>query len=128
MLTGNVHGDIHFLKIDVEGAERSVLQGCNFLRFRPWLLAIEATVPCTYTPSHEEWEHLVLGAGYEFALFNQINRYYVAREHVGRKGRIQTPSVGSSVEREILVAGNPFGAFEYRRRAQRCASTCILKL
>jgi FkbM family methyltransferase len=104
ILTGNVPGDIHFLKIDVEGAERSVLQGCNFNRFRPWLLAIEATVPCTYTPSHEEWEHLVFDAGYEFALFNQINRYYVAREHFGRKGRIQTPSVLSSVEREIPVA------------------------
>jgi FkbM family methyltransferase len=96
--SGNVHGEIHFLKIDVEGAERSVLEGCNFNRFRPWLLAIEATVPCTYTPSHEEWEHLVLGAGYEFALFNEINRYYVAREHAGRKRRVQTPSFPSSRE------------------------------
>jgi hypothetical protein len=51
-------------------------------------------VPCTYTPSHEEWERLVLGAGYEFALFNEINRYYVAREHAGRKG--QTPSFPTS--------------------------------
>jgi FkbM family methyltransferase len=102
--TGNVHGEIHFLKIDVEGAERIVLEGADFNRFRPWLLAIEATVPCTYTPSHEEWEHLVFDAGYEFALFNQVNRYYVAREHFDRKGRIQTPSVLSSVEREIPVA------------------------
>jgi len=87
----HVRGEIHFLKIDVEGAERGVLEGCDFNRFRPWLLAIEATVPCTYTPSHEEWEHLVLGAGYEFALFNQINRYYVAREHAERMGRVRAP-------------------------------------
>jgi Methyltransferase FkbM domain len=84
--------DIHFLKIDVEGMERSVLEGSDFKHFRPWLLAIEATVPCTYTPCHEEWEHIVLGAGYEFALFHQINRYYVAREHAADlKGWIQPP-------------------------------------
>ena len=82
--------DIHFLKIDVEGMERSVLEGSDFKHFRPWLLAIEATVPCTYTPCHEEWEHIV--AGYEFALFHQINRYYVAREHAADlKGWIQPP-------------------------------------
>ena len=52
--------DIHFLKIDVEGMERSVLEGSDFKHFRPWLLAIEATVPCTYTPCHEEWEHIAL--------------------------------------------------------------------
>jgi len=85
----HVRGDIHFLKIDVEGAEKSVLDGCDFTRFRPWLLAIEATVPCTYTPCHEEWEQQVLDAGYEFALFHEINRYYVAREHIERKRRIR---------------------------------------
>jgi FkbM family methyltransferase len=38
-------GEIHFLKIDVEGAEKSVLEGADFNRFRPWLLVIESTVP-----------------------------------------------------------------------------------
>lgn len=88
----HVRGEIHFLKIDVEGAERSVLEGCDFQRFRPWLLAIEATYPCTLTPSHAEWEQLVIDAGYEFALFNTINRYYVAREHADRKSRIKAPA------------------------------------
>ena len=86
-----VRGNIHFLKIDVEGAEKSVLEGCDFDRFRPWLLAVEATEPCTYTPSHEEWEHLVFAAGYELALFHEINRYYVARERIELKGRIRPP-------------------------------------
>jgi Methyltransferase FkbM domain len=86
-----VRGDIHFLKIDVEGAERSVLQGCDFNRFRPWVLVIEATVPNTQTPCHEEWEDLVLRTGYEFALFHGVNRYYVARERLGLKAIIQQP-------------------------------------
>lgn len=73
-------GDIHFLKIDVEGAEVNVIQGCDFARFRPWVMAIEATVPATHTPCYEGWEPIVLAAGYEFALAADINRYYIARE------------------------------------------------
>jgi hypothetical protein len=94
-----VHGDIHFLKIDVEGAEKSVLQGCDFNRFRPWLLVVEATLPTTQTPCYEEWEDLVLGAGYEFALFHEVNRYYVARERLGLKRLIQQPESTTSVQR-----------------------------
>jgi hypothetical protein len=95
-----VHGDIHFLKIDVEGAEKSVLQGCDFNRFRPWLLVIEATLPTTQTPCYEEWEDLVLGAGYEFALSHEVNRYYVARERLGLKTLIQHPELTqASVQR-----------------------------
>ena len=36
----HVKGQIHFMKIDVEGAERDALVGCNFQRFRPWILAM----------------------------------------------------------------------------------------
>ena len=31
-------GPIHFLKIDVEGAEKAVLQGLDLSRWRPWIL------------------------------------------------------------------------------------------
>jgi FkbM family methyltransferase len=85
--------DIHFLKIDVEGAELDVIQSCDFTAYRPWILAIESTVPGTYIDAHEEWEPLVLGAGYEFALFHQINRYYVARERCALAPRIKPPLV-----------------------------------
>src|SRR5262249_51991851 len=50
----HVHNDIHFLKIDVEGAEQSVLEGCNFHRFRPWVVVVEATEPLTTVQTHEE--------------------------------------------------------------------------
>lgn len=83
----HVIGPIHFLKVDVEGTEETVLKGADFERFRPWLLAIEATIPCTFTPNHT-WEPMIIAAGYEFALFSVINRYYVAKEHSERKSRI----------------------------------------
>ena len=36
---------IHFLKIDVEGAEAEVLEGLNLERIRPWIIVIEANEP-----------------------------------------------------------------------------------
>jgi FkbM family methyltransferase len=42
---------IHFMKIDVEGAESLVLRGADFERFRPWVILIEATLPRSSEPS-----------------------------------------------------------------------------
>ena len=90
--------DIHFLKIDVEGAERSVLLGADFTRHRPWVLAIEAIAPISlHGPdlgsvtdrdtlsaiAHDtrgDWEDLVLAADYVFVQFDGLNCFYVAAE------------------------------------------------
>jgi FkbM family methyltransferase len=72
--------EVHFLKIDVEGAEHKVIAGADWKRHRPWILVIEATVPRTTTASHAAWEPDVLAAGYLPACFDGLNRYYVARE------------------------------------------------
>lgn len=77
----HVTGEIHFLKIDVEGFEGEVLKGMDFQRWRPWVLVIEATLPGQRTTNHETWEHLVLPHGYRYAYFDGLNRYYVADEH-----------------------------------------------
>lgn len=76
----HVDGPIHFLKIDVEGHEREVIEGGNWEQWRPVVLVIEATVPHTQIPSHEQWEKLVLGADYVFAASDGLNRFYVRAE------------------------------------------------
>lgn len=73
-------GPIHFLKIDVEGGEREVLEGADFGRFRPWIILVEATEPGTQTVNHEKWEPLLLEAGYDWVWFDGLNRYYIAHE------------------------------------------------
>lgn len=77
----HVKGDIHFLKIDVEGFEGEVLKGMDFVRWRPWVLVIEATLPNSRETNHASWEAMVTGQRYRFVWFDGLNRYYVAEEH-----------------------------------------------
>src|SRR5882724_10050975 len=73
--------DIHFLKIDVEGSERAVLEGADFSMYRPWVVLVEATAPSQPTPSYEAWEPILVDAAYVFVWFDGLNRFYVAKEH-----------------------------------------------
>ena len=72
---------VHFLKIDVEGYERQVLLGANFANVRPWIVLLEAVRPTTTEATYGSWEPLMLEAGYKFAYFDGLNRYYIAEEH-----------------------------------------------
>lgn len=76
-------GEIHFLKVDVEGAEREVLEGIDLKMRRPWVVLVEATKPNSSVQNHEEWEDLLTGRGYRMTLFDGLNRFYVAEEHAG---------------------------------------------
>jgi FkbM family methyltransferase len=73
--------EVHFLKIDVEGAERAVLEGADFEQVRPWIVVVEATTPLSTERSEHLWEHILLQAGYQRAFFDGLNLYYVAQEH-----------------------------------------------
>jgi FkbM family methyltransferase len=72
---------IHFLLVDVEGAEQEVLSSIDLRRWRPWVLVIEATKPNSTVSTHGEWEDGILAAGYEYCLFDGLSRFYVAKEH-----------------------------------------------
>lgn len=83
--------DIHFLKIDVEGAERDVLQSMDLKRFRPWIILVEATAPRIPEPNHHLWEELLTNCGYQFAYFDGLNRFYVADEHFDLAQALKVP-------------------------------------
>lgn len=72
---------IHFLKVDVEGAEASVLRGLSLDRHRPWIIVVEALDPVSQTVRVEEWEPRLLAAGYTLVHFDGLNRFYLGREH-----------------------------------------------
>lgn len=68
------------LKIDVEGAEAMVIAGADLARTRPKVVVVEAVAPGSMAPAHQEWEPAILAAGYDLALFDNLNRWYVAND------------------------------------------------
>ena len=75
---------IHFLKIDVEGAERAVVLGGDFTSFRPWILVIESQGPKASATDDGDFEELILKADYRFVYLDALNRFYVASEQYER--------------------------------------------
>jgi FkbM family methyltransferase len=84
-------GSIDFMKIDVEGFEREVLEGGDWTRFRPRVLVVEATRPNSTVPTWQDWEPFILGQRYLFAYFDGLNRFYVAEEERPLLERLQVP-------------------------------------
>lgn len=97
-------GTIHFLKIDCEGAERSVLESVDLRRWRPWIILLEATEPLSQVPTHGQWEGLLTSGGYVFAYADGLNRFYVASEKHDLLGT-------------FLVPPNVFDGFVTRRES-----------
>jgi FkbM family methyltransferase len=92
-------GAVDFLKIDVEGAERAVIEGADWTRHRPRVLVVEATEPGSPKPTHEQWEPMLLDAGYRCGLFDGLNRFY---------GRADDPDVLAA----LAAPANVFDDFE----------------
>lgn len=78
--------EVQFCCIDVEGAEADVLRSVDLATFRPWAFVIEATMPRSTEQVYEEWEPMLLRAGYQFCLFDGLSRFYVLRERADEFG------------------------------------------
>ena len=91
VLASHARCDIHFLKIDVEGAEHAVIGGLDLTVHRPWIILVEATRPLSDRPSHLEWEPDLLSQGYDFVYFDGLNRFYLSREHIDLRERLAIP-------------------------------------
>jgi FkbM family methyltransferase len=83
--------EIHFLKVDVEGAEREVLVSNDWSRFRPWIVVVEATIPDSPETCHELWEDVLTGAGYIRAFFDGLNMYYCRDDKATLAGKLDRP-------------------------------------
>lgn len=102
----HARGTIDFLKIDVEGAERDVLLGGDFSRWRPRVVVIEATEQGGSSPNHHLWEDVILGYDYLYSTFDGLNRYYVRAEDADLVPVLQVP----------VNVFDEFTPFEYQSR------------
>ncbi len=73
--------DIHWLKIDVEGFERQVIQGWQASAARPWIIVVESVCPHSQEDRSREWQDLLIGKDYSPAYFDGLNRYYLHQNH-----------------------------------------------
>ena len=74
--------DVHWLKIDVEGHEREVLEGWDSSTLRPWICVIEAAHPNSEQSTHLDWEHILIRANYLLVYEDGLNRFYTAKERL----------------------------------------------
>lgn len=72
-------GEVHWMKIDVEGLESEVLASWRVCDPRPWIVLIESTLPLTQQENYNDWQHYLVALGYDFRHFDGLNRYYVHR-------------------------------------------------
>ncbi len=84
-------GDVHFLKLDIEGGERDVIRSFDWNQYRPWIVVVESTRPSTDIDSSYEWEDTILNANYSLAYNDRLNRFYVAAEHEDLVARLALP-------------------------------------
>ncbi|QCO19937.1 FkbM family methyltransferase (plasmid) [Azospirillum brasilense] len=99
-------GDIHFLKVDVEGAEPQVLASIALETFRPWIIVVEATAPMSEEENHHLWSSLLTDRGYDQVYFDGLNQFYVAREHaeLGEAFRKPPNVFDRFVPHELVIA------------------------
>jgi FkbM family methyltransferase len=75
-------GELHWLKIDVEGMEADVLASWGDHPARPWILVIEATVPLQQDKTDEAWRHEVLARDYVDVQFDGLSHFFVSRKRL----------------------------------------------
>jgi FkbM family methyltransferase len=82
---------IDFMKIDVEGFERQVLLGADFVNYRPSLILVESTEPNSRFETHENWENILIQNDYFFCYADGLNRFYLSQEESDLKKHFKYP-------------------------------------
>ncbi len=108
--------DIHFIKIDVEGAELGVIETGDWSTYRPWIAVIETTVSNMTRagnavhpdPRTDEIDDYMVSRSYTPVYFDGLNRFYVADER-------------SHLAEQIAIPPNVFDDF-IRLSEFRCAN------
>lgn len=81
LLAQRAPGDVHFLKVDVEGAELDVLATIDLDRIRPWIVLVEVVAADTSMQSRPAIRSFLEGHRYTHAWFDGLNDFFVADEH-----------------------------------------------
>ena len=83
--------EIDFLKIDVEGSERDVLLGIDFINYRPKVICIESlnNTENNNIPEYKGWENILIENDYVLGYEYWINRFYYDKRRNGMKEKFK---------------------------------------
>lgn len=110
---------VHWLKIDVEGLEESVLSSWQASNARPRVVVIESTDPLTNVRTDHKWNSHLFSRGYRFCYFDGLNCFYV-HEDAGISGEIL--SVPPNVFDDFVLSGTSTSGMLARVRSNLRAS------
>jgi len=120
---------IHFLKIDVEGAEKFVLDGCDFKKYRPWVVMVESVAPLSDIATYQDWEPILIFSKYTYAGSDDLNRYYVSNEQFSRLGfNFVIPVDDYELATSIWTHGSALKKIEHIEMVNQELNTEVLKL
>jgi FkbM family methyltransferase len=113
--------DLHWMKIDVEGMEKPVLESWKVSEVRPWVVVIESVLPNSTVTTHHEWESFVKDKGYKFAYFDGLNRFYIHQDHIDLKKKF---GPGPNFHDHFSISENsPFAETMRRKIAEMTQET-----
>ena len=91
----------NFAKLMLEGFERKVLLGFDFINFRPKIFCIESLIP---NISYKLWEDILLDNDYSFAYQYLVNRFYIDNRIQGLRQRfILTDKIINNYKRNTII-------------------------
>lgn len=106
--TYKVSRNYEFLKIDVEGAEKKVVEGADFDRWRPLIILVESITSSVTKMFNTEFESILLNNNYKYCFFDGINRFYVAGEAEYLLTHFKAPISSLDNAVQFLNLGHPF--------------------
>lgn len=111
------NSEVHFLKIDVEGAEEEVISSLDWNRYQPWIVVIESTQPLSQISTSEQWESVLLNANYNFVYSDGLNKFYLSSKRKELEKFFQYPP---GVFDDFILVNGQFGtrtnSYDYKEQ------------
>lgn len=119
--------EIHWLKVDVEGMEKDVIDSWSPSHSRPWVVVVESTKPQSSEENFSGWDPILIDLGYEFVYFDGLNRFYVHSTKPELKGAFGS---GPNLFDDFVLYGssNPLTALFDERLRQRDADMEAIRM
>lgn len=97
---------IHWLKVDVEGAEKEVIASWGEHEARPWIVVVESTIPNSKRRVGKAWTKMLQDKGYTEVYFDGLNAFFLHEKVSDLTGKFAAPP--NFFDRFTLTKYSPF--------------------